>query len=277
MPYTEREQVKKHLSDYRVGQTEITGLSLVLTGMDTVQLPHTGLVESSFVVKARESSTPVSEQKTINEDWVSLAHTDVIGGSVVVANNTSLGTVYVENADYTVDYLGGRLRKINGGDIAPGQPIVVWYFYYRHYQLDVDYVANAVTGQLYRLPNGAIEDGQTVLVDYTAGFGTVTDEAIDQAIAEADQAILQLISAAHHNSTDPGLVAAETHWAVANLCRMRAAAELSGSAAKTTAASAASRAWLDVAEQYFLSAQGLLEPFRRAYPARRFPQFVARR
>lgn len=277
MPYTQREQVKKHLLDYQVGQTEITGLSLVLAGTTTVQLPHAALIESSVVVKARESSTPVSDERTVADEWVALTHSDIITDSVVVADNTSLSTIYIENVDYTVDSVGGRIRRIAGGAIAVGQTVVVWYFFYRRYLAGADYLLNATTGHLQRLADGEIEDGQSVLVDYIAGFGTITDEAIDQAIIEADQAILQVIAADYRNSTDPGLVAAETHWAVANLCRMRAATELSGPTLKTTAAAAAARAWLDLAEQYALSAQGLLVPFRSAHPARRFPIFVTRR
>jgi hypothetical protein len=277
MPYTEKEQVKKHVLDYRVGQAEITGLSIVLAGTDIVQLPHAALVESSVVVKARESSTPAADDITATDEWIALAHGDVFAGSVVVADHTSLGTIYIENIDYTIDAAGGRFRRITGGAISAGQPVVVWYFFYRRYQAGVDYALNAAAGQLQRLGGGDIEDGQSVLVDYVAGFGTITDEAIEQAIAEADQAILQLIAAEYRNSTDPGLVAAETHWAVANLCRMRAAVELSGPTLKTTAAASAARAWLDLAEQYALSAQGLLTPFLGAHPARRFPTFVARR
>ena len=277
MPYTERELVKKHLVDFRVGQAEIKGFSLALFGVDPVQLPHSGLVESSVVVKANESSSPASGMLTLIDDWVSLGHTDIVVGSVVVADNTAPSTIYTENVDYTVDYDGGRLRRIAGGNIDSDQSVVAWYFLYRHYTAGIDYAVDTTVGQLRRLADGEIEDGQTVLVDYTAGFGAITEETIDQAIDEADQAILHAVDTRYHDATDPGLVAAETHWAVAILCHVRAAGELSGPAQKTTAAASSARAWLDLAEQYYGSAQRLLGPFRRAVSARRFPAFVSRR
>lgn len=276
MPYTEKELVKNHLVDFRVGQAEVRGFSLVLAGVDPVQLPHSGLVESSVVVKANESSLPVAETLTPIDDWISLTHTDIVSGSVVVADNTSLSKVYVENVDYTIDYGGGRLRRVTGGSIPSGGSIAVWYFYYRRYLAGTDYTVDPIVGKLRRLANGVIEDGQTVLVDYTASFGALSEEVIDQAIVEADQAILPLVDARYHDSTDPGLVAAETQWAVAILCRVRAAMELSNPAQKTAAAASAAQAWLDLSAQYHDAAQRLLEPFRRAIAARRFPGFVSR-
>ncbi|MFC1476002.1 hypothetical protein ACFLQW_03270 [Candidatus Zixiibacteriota bacterium] len=276
MPYTERELVKKHLVDFRVGQAEIKGFSLVLVGVDPVQLPHSGLVETSIVVKANESSTPAAEMLIPADDWVSLAHPDIVVGSVVVADNTSLSTIYAENVDYTIDYDDGRLRRIAGGSIASGQSAAVWYFFYRRYLAGTDYVVDSVAGRLRRLSAGVIEDGQAVLVDYAAGFGAITEESIDQAIDEADQAILQIIDAQYHDATDPGLVAAETHWAVSILCRVRAAAELSGPVQKTTAAASSARAWLDLSEQYQHSAERLLKPFRGAIAVGRCPTFVSR-
>lgn len=264
MPFSDRELVKKHLVDFRVGEAQITNMSVVLSGTAPVQLPHAGLVASSVVVKARESSSPTLEHKTLAADWVSLAYSDLAAGSAVVANNTSLGTLYVENIDFTVDYSGGRLKRVTSGSITTGQTVAVWYFFYHHYAAAGDYSVDTAAGQVRRLPSGAIEDGQSVLIDYIAGFGAVTEEAIDQAIAESDEAILQVIDADAAETGEPGLVAAETHWAVSILCRVRAAAELSGPQQKTSAAAASAKAWLELAEAYARSALGHLQPFCRA-------------
>jgi len=277
MPFTDRELVKKHLVDFRVGRAEVKEFRAVFSGTDPVQLPHSGLVESSVVVKANESSSPVMEAKTLLDDWVSLAHTDVIARSVVVADNTSLSTIYSENIDFTVDYDNGRLRRIDTGDITSGQAVAVWYFHYRRYAAGSDYTVDTATGQVRRFSGGVIEDGQAVLIDYTAGFGAVTEDAIDQAIAEADQAIMQAVDPQYHDSTDPGLIAAETQWAVSILCRVRAAAELSGPPQKTPAAASSAKAWLELAEQYHRSGTRLLKLFCRAVPTMSFPAFVTRR
>lgn len=276
MPFTDRELVKKHLIDFRVGQVEVKGFQAVFSGTDPLQLPHSGLDESSVVVKANESSAPQLETKTLTNDWVSLAHTDIVSGSVVVANDTSLGAVYIENVDFTVDYDGGQLRRIDSGSIPSGQTIAIWYFYYRRYTVGSDYTMDAANGRIGRLNYGTIEDGQAVLIDYAAGFGALTDETIDQAIAEADQAIVQAIDSMYHDSVDPGLVVAETQWAVSILCRVRATAELSGPSQKTTAAASAAKAWMELAAQYHQSAARLLKRFCRSAPAMRYPAFVPR-
>lgn len=276
MPFTDRELVKKHLIDFRVGQAEVTGFAVVLAGTDPVQLPHSGLAPSSVVIKANECSAPVCETPTPGDEWVELSQADVVPGSVIVANNTSLSTVYTENVDFTVDTAGGRFRRIAGGAMASGQPAAVWYFFYRRYTAGTDFTVDTKAGQVRRLLDGAIEDGQTVLVDYIAEFGTVTEEAIDQAITEADEAILQLIDPQFHDTTDPVLVAAETYWAVAILCRVRAAAELSGAAQKTSAAAATAKSWMELAGHYHQLAEERLKPFRHAIPTMRFPAFVPR-
>lgn len=276
MPFTDRELVKKHLVDFRVGQAEVKGFSVVLTGTDAVQLPHSGLVEASVVLKAGESSTPTMESKTLVDDWVSLSQADLVPGSVLVANNTSVSTIYAENLDYTVDYTTGRLRRIDGGSVTSGSTVSIWYFYYRRYDSGDDYVVNVVAGQVRRAVGGVIEDGQTVLIDYTAGFGAVTEEAIDQAISEADEIVLRTVDQQYHDAIAPGLVAAETHQAVAILCRVRAAAILTGSTA-TSAAAAVAKAWLLLSEQYTDSATRLLQPFRRAVPSQRNLAFVRHR
>jgi hypothetical protein len=276
MPFTDKELVKKHLVDFRVGQAEVQGFPMVLSGSDPVQLPHSGLVPSSVVVKANECSAPVAESITIGDDWIDLEHADLVPGSVVIANNTSLSTIYTENIDFTVDAIDGRIKRISAGSISFGQAAAVWYFHYHRYTAGSDYAVDAATGQVRRLSNGAIEDGQTVLVDYIAEFGTVTEDAIDQAIGEAGQAILQVIDAQFHDSTDPGLIAAETYWAVALLCRVRAAAELSGSSLKTSATAPTAKTWMDLAGHYYRLAEERLRPFRAAVPSMRCPTFVSR-
>ncbi len=276
MPLTNKELIRKHLVAFQVGQVDVRDLRIVLSGIEVAQLPHVGLTESSVVVKAPESSSPVQESLILTADWVPLANSYPVTASFVVADNTSLTTVYTENIDFTVDYATGRIRRIDSGAITSGRTVAVWYFYHRRYVSGSDYILDATLGHLRRLDTGVIEDGQNVLVDYVAGPETVTDETIDQAIAEADEVILKSIDEQFEDSSDPVLIAAETHWAVAILCRVRAAAELSATGPKTSAMATAARTWLELAAQYQSSATELLKPFRRPLAAMRPPISVSR-
>jgi len=74
-------------------------------------------------------------------DWASLAHRGLLHGSVTVTNTGSTFT-YVEDRggyepgyrigsikDYQVDHREGRIRRLTGGRIGPGQSVLVSYEY----------------------------------------------------------------------------------------------------------------------------------------------------
>lgn len=179
----------------------------------------------------------------------------------MVASDSSLGTIYIENFDFIVDYAGGRIKRIDTGTILDGQTVVIWYGHYHIYTEDDDFTVNYASGQLTRRSNGDIADGQQVLVDYTVALGAVSDDLIEQAIAESGEAVLTLVSEAHHESPAPGLVIGATHMAVAQLARMRAASVLADSTINSSIARAASQTWLDIASQYDRSAHTFLARF----------------
>ena len=104
---------------------------------------------------------------------MALAEQNIIPDSVVVASDSSLGTIYTENLDYHVDHVGGKIARVATGMIASGASVAVWYYAYRVYTEGVDYTVNYERGTIRRAPAGAIEDGQSVFVDYqtlTGGF-----------------------------------------------------------------------------------------------------------
>ncbi len=275
MPFTNETLVKKHLADFQVGQVQVRDLHLVLSGVEPVQLPHTGLDAASVVVKANELAAPVLDILTLGSEWESFSHADVVPGSAVVANNSSLSTIYTENVDYTLDYVTGNIRRVTTGSIEDSQTIYVWYFYYHRYTPDIDYYLDVNAGTISRLLTGTIEDGQAVLVDYDAGLGTLSEDVINQAISEADHSILQQMDHRFQNSADPALITAETYWAVAILCRVRAGSALANAGTRSTAVSAAAKAWLDLADRYQDSATRLLLPFRALSEALRPPHKIS--
>jgi len=274
MPYTSPKLVRAHLSGLRATDLPVSDVPIVLTGTEPVQLPHVGLVESSVVVKALQSSAPEMEEVSLSVEWVNLTYMNIVARSVVVASDSSLTTVYVENTDYIVDYVGGRIRRLPEGSILIGGTVSVFYDAYRIYIKGDDYTIDALNGLIQRNPAGAITDGQTVLVDYMVGLGTISDAVIENAIGEVDDAVVTMLDPVYQDQPTPGIVIGETHWVVAAVCRMQAAATLTESDALIVGAHNLARIWLDLADRYEQSGRERLSRFARSNTTPRAPKRI---
>ncbi len=221
-----------------------------------------------MIVKARRSNSPTLESRTLTSGWIILNYAQLIPNSVVIANNSSLGIVYTENIDFTVDYAGGRIRRIESGAITTGQTVAVWHAHYHIYMAGDDYSASLTSGQLTRKSTGVIADGQQVLVDYAVSLGSISDAIIEQAIAESGEAVLTLVSEVYHDAPAPGIVIGATQMAVAQLARMRAATLLADGTINSSIARAAAQLWLDIANQYDRSARTFLARFANPVSSR---------
>lgn len=258
MSFTSPDLVRAHIANASFGDADVRNAPVILSGTSPSALPHAGLKAGSVTAKARRGSDPVRLSATLDNVWVILDHAQLMEDSVVVATDSSLGVIYIENVDYTVDYDNGRIKRIDTGTILSGQSIVVWYAHYHIYTEGDDFTVNYTSGQLTRRSNGDIADGQQVIVDYTVALGAVSDDLINQAISESGEAVLTLVSEPYHDSPSPGLVIGATHMAVAQLARMRAASVLADSTINSAIARAASQTWLEIATQYDRSAHTFL-------------------
>jgi len=262
MSFTNIDLVKKHIREHQLGTTNIENVSCQLLDETPFQLPHINLLPNSERVKGKEQNIPTQENISFSSsDTVSLAHQELILDTVVVAKDSSLGQIYVENIDYSVDYDNGRLTRIPDGSIPQGAETVIWYLYFRIYTRDTDYSIDYNQGRITRIASGVIEDGQRVLADYTVGLGLVGDEVIANAVVEANDKILKIIDSSYSNSTDQSLVTAETYLAVSILCNIKALEVMTqnpGSAAKSL-----SLAWSNMSSVYRERAFDLLKKFRK--------------
>jgi hypothetical protein len=228
MPFTTKEIVKKHILDHHIGSSIIANEFAQLTGSDSCQLSRQMILASSETVKAKGQNNPSWE--AINfayGDNINLASAKIISDSVVVASDSSLGRIYVENVDYHIDYDLGVCRRIQSGGITAGGNVVIWYLQYRIYLRGVDYDIDYQAGSLRRRSSGALESGQTVLVDYTAEYGNLDDDAIDNAISEANELVISFIDEAYREASEKGLVIAETYLAVSIICRIKSIESMS--------------------------------------------------
>ena len=261
MSFTSPELVRAHLSGLRSGDITLTDTPVVLNGTQFAILPHSGLVENATVVKALRSQDPHKENHSLTTDWLALTYGRLVPGSVLMATDESLTTIYTENIDYLVDTEAGRIRRIAGGGIGDGAAVVVWYDHFHVYTSGDDYTLDPSQGRLARTSAGAIAEGQTVLVDYIVSSGVISDDVMEQAIAEVSDAVLSLIDARYHEQPLPGVVIGETHWTVASVCRIRAAALLVEAPANASGAQAAARTWLELADRYEQSGRERLARF----------------
>jgi hypothetical protein len=264
MSFTNIDLVKKHIREHQLGATDMENVSCHLLGETPFQLPHINILPGSERIKGKEQNVPTQENISFSSsDTVSLSHQELIFDTVVVAKDSSLGEIYVENIDYSIDYDNGRITRIPDGSIPQGSETVIWYLWFRIYTKDTDYHIDYNKGQITRITSGEIEDGQWVLADYTVEFGLLSDEVIANAIVEANDKILKVIDPSYSNSTDQSLVTAETYLAVSILCNIKALEVLTQNPGSTASPKAGSLAWSNMSCVYRERAFDLLKKFRK--------------
>jgi len=261
MPFTNVDLVKKHLLQHQAGTTERENVLVKPSSSAPAQLPDRNLVANSQKVKGKEQIVPVQQSVGFaSGDTLQLPNSELMPDSVVVASDSSLGIIYVENVDYSMDYDDGKITRLASGAITSGSSVVIWYLYFRIYQDGADYSIDVQKGEITRITSGAIEEGQWVFVDYQVEFGFFSDDLVANAIVEADGQILSKLDPVHYQSTEQNLITAETYWAVSILCNMKSLEamnqNLPGNQAKVLADS-----WAERGQNYRRQAELLLSSY----------------
>jgi hypothetical protein len=266
MGFTNADLVKKHILEHELGTVTKKNVACQLVGETSFQLPHVLLLSGSEKVKAKESFTPIRETADFSSsDRFQLTNRELIQDTVVVAGDSSLGQIYAENVDYTVEYDEGTITRIPDGAIPAGSSAVVWYLCFRVYVKDEDYRIDYTKGQLRRLTSGDIRDGQWVLADYTVEFALLSDQVVENAIREANHQVTAYIDSSYANSTDQSLVTAETYLAVSILCNVEAMEVMTKSGASEDGGQShsLSQAWSGMSDTYRQLAYRILEKFKK--------------
>jgi hypothetical protein len=276
MSFTSLSTVKKHLLSSGFGPLTLADYPVQLCAQTDVELPHHNLVEGSDVVKWRIEITPEVEGPFVltGEDWVALSSGNLVPHETVVSTSPTARAIYSDELDYQVDCAQGRVHRLASGGIPDSQTVWVFSTRYAIFQRDSDYHLDSARGLVHRLTDGAIPDGAHVLVDYTVTAGSVTDELIQQAIAETDDLIVRTLSTAYNSSsTDPGLQTGQTELVMAIVARDLAVEVLS----RRTSTEAAARAkeWQNLSVLYENRAWQTLRPFLDPY-ASHSPEKIAR-
>jgi len=268
MSFTTIEIVKKHIVENRIAVSQIDSEPVKLTAGSKAQLRYPPVTSGSEKVKAKEQVKPDYQSVVFSSgDQVSLEKSELIRDSVVVASDSSLGSIYKENLDYTVDYDNGILTRISSGNIPLGVTVSVWYMPYRIYTRGTDYSIDYNKGEISRISSGDIEAGQWVYVDYISEYAVIDEEVIKNAISEANEHVLNFIDSIYSSSTDSSLVVAETYLTVSIICRIKALQAVSSGSKSLISSS-----WSVVADQYKRDAYLLLGKFAGSLGGLNAPQ-----
>jgi hypothetical protein len=260
MSYTNTELVKKHINWGSTVSAVQRNRPITFSGLQWSSLGGRNIAAGSLRVKALRSNVPCREYIILGNEPVLLALRQVVSDSILVASDSSLGTIYVENIDLAVDPVNASIRRIANGNIAENSTVVVWYYGYALYEEGTDYSTNYAEGLIRRLAGSAIQDGQEVLADYELMSGNIDDDILAEAVSEANAIIEREIGSEQSFGADLALQTAATYMAVSLLCRIAAANDLSGSGISRTSSSAAS--WLALADNYRRDYELLIKPFR---------------
>ena len=262
MSFTTIQLVKKHLTDHRLGTTRIEGEPFLMPASGSANLQYGNIQEGSEKIKAKEQNLPYLEELIFGADnRAALTRSELILDSVVVASNSSLGTIYVENEDYSIDYNRGTILRIEDGLIPSQAEFAIWYQAYRLYARGIDYNINYPAGTISYIASGDIEAGQMVFADYLSQYGNITDEAIANAIVEANAKVMGIIDPIYENSSDQSLVTAETYFTLSIICRIKAI-ETAGHP-ESAASGYSGDFWLKLKDSYQIEAANMLEYYAK--------------
>lgn len=259
MPYTTTEQVRPYLVDDFPLFEKVFDQPLVLTGTDDHAF-YGGAIAGTPTVKSLRALTPSRIDLTIAAEGNVLTAFPLVRHGVIVASDSSLGTVYIENVDYTLDYTSSAVRLKSGGLLSVGSKVTVFYTAYHPYVAGVDYIFDLESRSLRRLGNGGIADGETVLVDYTPSSSLLTEEILAAAVASANALIEREVDPLGQFDADLTLGAAATYRALEIISHAIASRQLCSTHRNNSHQLAT--AWLELAKTYDARSRELLAQFR---------------
>jgi hypothetical protein len=189
MSYTNAELIRHHLVGAFPLAESIANQPLVFESDDYLSFFSGAVDQSTLKVKSVQSNDLVRTTVSLSSNPTSLTASPLAPGSVVVASDSSMGTVYVENSDYAVDYFSGTIVLKSGGSLGGGQTVTVWYLAFTLYSEGSDYQVKADGGEIRRLTGGDIAAGETVYLDYSPVHDSYNEDVLDNAVAEANSLV----------------------------------------------------------------------------------------
>lgn len=259
MPFTNAQLVRKHLIEHSAAGQSVENLPVKLSGTAPARLPSAPILSGSEKVKGKEDPAPREETVLLTLAGAQLSCTDLIPETVVAASDSSLGTIYVEQVDFAVDYRAGKIRRLPGGVLSADAEATVWYVAYQIYARNTDYKIDYGKGEITRIASGVIEEGQIIYADFNLDPAFLGDEVIENAVAEAEAQTAALIDSIYIDSSEPGLSAGATYLAVAILAQVNSLESMQASPPSHQL----SRSWAIMSNFYRKRSAEFLAPFAK--------------
>ncbi len=260
MSYTNADVLRQYLSSPYPTLDSVFDQPVTLRNIDAVQFFGGSVEAESVVVKSLQINELTRTTGAFVAGQLSIGGNRIVRGSVLIATDSSLGTVFTENLDYIVDYASGTITRKTGGALSDGVLYTIWYTPYTLYELDTDYELNAGDGEINRLNGGAIASGETVFLDFVPVYASFGEEVLELAAIEANALVEAEIDPQQQYGGNPVLRAAATCLGLAIVCRTSASRELSRLRGEERTASG----WIKLAESYAERGEQLIKAFRPA-------------
>lgn len=260
MSYTSAEQLRLHLVTPYPVSSRVSSQPVVVDASTAVPFFNGGVDAGSIKVKSIRTNNLSRTTVMLAGGKGSFSTAAVVGGSVVVADNSSLRTVYTENLDYIVDYEAETIATKSGGGISASQTVTIWFLPFTVLSSGIDYTVDSQQGSLKRISAGTIGVGEIVYVDYSPRFATIDEAVLTAAALEANALIEAEVDPDKAFTGDAVIQAAATYRALDVVCRTAAAREL----ARQLGDDSVSQMWVKLAEGYAERAERLVRGFRPA-------------
>lgn len=258
LSYTNTNLVKNYLLEALPSQSNIMNQSIKLVNTDYISFFKGAISSDDFFVKSNQAASHIRKTQKILSDTHNFSSIPVIEDSVVVASDSSLGTVYTENSDYIIDYTQGNLNIKSSGLIETNQNITIWYKNFTIYSPNIDYLINYELGQIKRIATGNIADGESVYLDYSPVSVVYDETIIENAVASANGLIESEVDPSGSFGSDRTLQTAATYKALEIICQAAAVRDMAKSYDNNKNVSV----WIKLAEMFQNNSETLIKKFR---------------
>jgi hypothetical protein len=258
MSYTNIELVRQNFDPQYPISDKIYDQPLVIVNDNFIRFFSGSIDSNSVVVKSLRNYLPIKSDINLSTSTKIISNDPIVPNTIVVASDSSLGTIYKENADYIIDYANGTLSLKDDGALSVGSDISVSYITYFIYELGQDYQIKASDGSIKRFTSGNIALNETVYLDYQPNYNYFSDDLFEHAVKSANSIIEQAVDPNQQFGANLILQSAATYRAMEIIAHSAASRELSGKQQDEKK----SLAWLNLAVEYSRQSEKLLSQFK---------------
>jgi hypothetical protein len=258
--WVDSDTIKSFLQYDKVLNPNVFDEEVSLISTVNSQLQFRTVDDLSERVKILWQNAPIYTTLVLNGFATSIIAPYLLKGSIIVASDVLMTTIYVENLDYVIDHSTGEIsRATTGGAIADGATVHIWYYAYTLLLSGNDYTMNYSLGQIKRSATTSIPSGGTISIDYSTSQLSIADDLIKESIIQAEAYLKNMLQ--DSSSTADALVSAATLFTL-SLISLAQSSKIS-SFAENTASERAS-VCLKTSESYSSKAFIIASPYLKS-------------